>query len=646
MKKIFLSAALFLTCLTMSAQRSRSNVIVGFPSGSNVLDATYNNNAQNLSEISSYLQWVEKDKSLELKEIILSGSASPEGSVADNGTLAGERLQAIENYIRTIAPSGVSIKKEVNSLDWKQLSAWVSVSNVPEKEKVMSILAEAPSTTTYNNKEVDSRVVKLMNLNGGKSWKYIDQNFLSLMRSAQVAFVVEDKTARPTQPQMQPGACGAQKKECGMPCCKEGQPTGEQPKPCCQEGKPALEPMKSCCGEGKPMSQPAPHAFDNDIDDSDNGIVSLAGRKSFVFKSKKGDFVLKPYLLVQTNGNFNWYDDEGLDKAYNQDNVENSGFSIPYAILGFTGKAFGKVSFNLSINAAKTGGALLQQAWFDVKFKEPVQLRVGKFKTPFSHAYLTTLGETAFPQLPTSLTTAVIMPYSLNAVTPNIATGYDLGVELHGVVKEKFGYELGIFNGTGISVNTATKTLSDDWHIPSLLYAGRLTYMPWGVMPTTQGSPERLHEKKMLIGLSGSMNVESESESTNDARLGAEFALLYKRLYIGGEFYWMNVGFTKRQKINEHYNYLGGYIQGAYFVAPRVQVAARYDIMNRNSTSKDGLLNMPAVGVNYFFKGCNLKLQAMYQYTGRTGHETQLDRDNDNLGLATHSATLQLQYSF
>lgn len=379
---------------------------------------------------------------------------------------------------------------------------------------------------------------------------------------------------------------------------------------------------------------------------SENGIVSLADRKSFTFESKSGNFMLKPYLLVQTNGNFNWYDDEGLDKAYNQDNVENSGFSIPYAVLGFTGKAFGKVTFNLSINAAKSGGALLQQAWFDVKFKPQLQLRVGKFKTPFSHAYLTTLGETIFPQLPTSLTTSVIMPYSLNAVTPNIATGYDLGVELHGLVKEKFGYEVGLFNGTGISVNTATKTMSDDWHIPSLLYAGRLTYMPWGVMPSTQGNPDRLHEKKMLVGVSGSMNVESENESTNDARVGAEFALLYNKWYFGGEVYWMNVGFTKRQKINEHYNYVGGYVQGAYFVAPRVQVAARYDIMNRNSTSKDGLLNMPAVGVNYFFKGCNLKLQAMYQYIGRTGHDTQLDRDNDNLGLATHSATIQLQYSF
>lgn len=381
-------------------------------------------------------------------------------------------------------------------------------------------------------------------------------------------------------------------------------------------------------------------------EETENGVVSLAGREGFTIETKKGDFVFKPYLMVQTAGNYNWYDDEGLDKAYNQDNVANSGFSIPYAVLGFTGKAFNKVTFNLSINAAASGGALLQQAWFDVAFKKQLALRVGKFKTPFSHAYLTTLGETLMPQLPLSLATAVIMPYSLNAVMPNIGTGFDLGIELHGLVGNQFGYEVGLFNGTGSSINTATKTFSDDWHIPSLLYAARLSYMPKGVMPSTQGNPNRLHEDKLLFAVSGSLNVESENESTNDSRVGVEFAMLKNRLYLAAEAYWMNVGFTKRQKIDEHYNFLGGYVQGGYFVAPRVQAALRYDFFNRNGADKDGFLNIPAVGVNYFFKGCNLKLQAMYQYTARSNHETQLDRDNDNLGLATHSATMLLQYTF
>lgn len=381
-------------------------------------------------------------------------------------------------------------------------------------------------------------------------------------------------------------------------------------------------------------------------EDTENGIVSLAGREGFTIASKKGDFVFKPYLLVQTSANFNWYDDEGLDKAYNQDNVANSGFAIPYAVLGFTGKAFGKVSFNLSLNAAATGAALLQQAWFDVELKKQFSIRVGKFKTPFSHAYLTTLGETLMPSLPLSLTAPVILPYSLNAVTSNIGTGFDLGVEVHGLLADKFGYEVGLFNGTGISVNTAGKTFSDDWHIPSLLYAGRFTYMPKGVMPSTQGNPNRLNEDKLMLGVSTSLNVESENESTNDYRAGLEFAMLKRKLYLGAEIYYMHVGFTKRQKIDQGYHYLGGYVQGGYFVTSRLQATARYDFFNRNGMDTNGFMNMPAVGVNYFFKGCNLKLQAMYQFVGRWGHDTQLDRDNDDLGIATHNATVMLQYTF
>ena len=379
---------------------------------------------------------------------------------------------------------------------------------------------------------------------------------------------------------------------------------------------------------------------------AENGVVSLAGKEGFSIATKKGDFVFKPYMLVQTSASVNYYDDEGLDPAYNQDNVHNSGFAVPYAILGFTGKAFDRLTFNLSINAAGSGAGILQQAWFDVKVREAFAIRVGKFKTPFSHAYLTTLGESLMPTLPVSLTSSVIMPYVLNAVTPNIGLGFDLGVEIHGLVKDRWGYEVGIFNGAGASTNSATKTFSDDWHIPSLLYAGRLTYMPRGVMPSNQGDPRRLHEDKMLFGLSGSLNVESENESTNDARVGAEFAWLKNRLYVGAEIYYMNVGFTDRQKIDESYNYLGGYVQGGYFVTNKMQLTARYDFFNRNGMAKDGFLNMPAVGFNYFFTGVNLKLQAMYQFIGRTGHDTQLDRDNDDFGLAMHSGTVLLQYTF
>ncbi len=219
-------------------------------------------------------------------------------------------------------------------------------------------------------------------------------------------------------------------------------------------------------------------------------------------------------------------------------------------------------------------------------------------------------------------------------------------MEVHGFIANKFGYEVGLWNGTGSAQNNATKGLSDDNHLPSLMYAGRLTFQPKGAMPMTQGNPKLLHEDKMLFGISANFNNEAESESTNDFRAGFEFAMLKNRWYVGLEAYYMHIGFTDRQKIDDTYNYWGGYAQVGYFVAPQWQVGLRYDLYDRNGSSKDGILNMPAASVNYFVPKTNIKLSAMYQYVGRTGHDTQLDRDLDDLGICTHTAQLMLQYAF
>ncbi|MDR1336823.1 MAG: OprO/OprP family phosphate-selective porin [Tannerella sp.] len=377
----------------------------------------------------------------------------------------------------------------------------------------------------------------------------------------------------------------------------------------------------------------------------ESDVIPLAGKKGFSFETRAGDFVFKPFVLVQTSAKMNYYDDEGLELS-DQDNIANSGFEMGNALLGFAGRAFGKVSFNLTLNAAQSGDALLQQAWFDLNLRDEIRFRAGKFKTPFNQAYLVTLGETLFPVLPVSLTTPVHIPYSLNSVNPNFATGFDLGVQMHGLLKERWEYRVGIFNGTGIAVNGAKKTVSDDLGIPSLLYAGRIAFMPRGVMPAHQGSPDDRNSFKCLAALSASYSVEANWQASNDLRAGLELACLYRRWYFSGEAYYLNMKFVKRQQISRAYDFVGGYVQGGYFVSDRMQCALRYDLYNRNSLRTDGFLNLPACALNYFIAGYNLKLQAMYQYLGRWGHADQRERDNDDLGLAEHYAQVMLQFSF
>lgn len=377
----------------------------------------------------------------------------------------------------------------------------------------------------------------------------------------------------------------------------------------------------------------------------ESDIVSLDHKKGVTFKTEAGDIIFKPYILVQTACNVNYYDDEGLNLA-DQDNIANSGFSIPNAILGFSGKAFDIVTFNFVMNAAKSGANLLQQAWFDVNINDGVRLRAGKFKTPFLQAYQATLGETLFPMLPLSTTTTANIDMSLNAVNPTIGTGIDLGIQLHGIFNEKFQYQIGIFNGNGGSL-TASKTMSDDhkW-LPALLYATRIAYMPLGVMPSHQGSASEFDDTKLLFGLSANYNVEAEDESSNDFRTGFEASLLYKKLFLSGELYYLRMNWTDRMQLAKDFHQLGGYVQAGYFITPKLQGALRYDIYNRNGLNKDGYLNAPAAGLNYFFSKCNLKLQAMYQYVGKYGHDTQLDRDNDDSGIAIHTGMVMLQYTF
>lgn len=377
----------------------------------------------------------------------------------------------------------------------------------------------------------------------------------------------------------------------------------------------------------------------------ENNIISLEGKKGISWQTPAGDFLFKPYVLVQSTAVVKYYDDEGLNLA-DKHHINNSGFGIPFAIAGFSGKAFNRITFNLALNAAASGSALLNQAWFDISVNDGVRFTVGKFKTPFNHAFLTRIGETLFPVVPGSLSSPVNLPFDINSVNPVIATGFDLGVQMHGQISKNWQYQLGLFNGTGIGVNEPTRYISEDVHIPSLLYSGRLAFSPYGPAPLNQSDPDNLHDKKLVIALSASYNAGANNESSNDLRSGVEFLYQKNRFFLSSEAYLLNMDFVEKQQVSRKYLFWGGYVQAACFLNRKVQPAIRLDLFDRNSTSEDGLLYMPAAGMNYYFLGQNLKLQGMYQFLGKSGHKDKFSADDDDNGMSEHLVTLLLQFSF
>lgn len=377
----------------------------------------------------------------------------------------------------------------------------------------------------------------------------------------------------------------------------------------------------------------------------ESGLISLADKNGISFSTQKGDFLFKPYVLIQTRAVFNYYDDEGLNLA-EQDNVLNSGFGIPYALVGFAGKAFEKVTFNLAVNSASSGASLLNQAWFDINVNNSLRFRIGKFKTPFSQSYLVRLGQTLFMAPPTSIRTRVNLPFDINSVNPAIATGFDIGIQMHGMLKQHFEYRFGVFNGTGIGVNRPKNSMSDELGIPSLLYAARLAYMPLGKMPLHQGDPGANEDLRFSLAVSASYNVEANYESSNDLRTGIDLSLLMKKLYVGAEAYVLDMDFVERQQVQPNYLFWGGYVQVGYFVAKNLQPAVQLDLLDRNSTAEAGYLYMPALGLNYYIMEHNLKIQAKYQFLGKEGHEDLFHENDDDNGMAEHSVGVQLQFAF
>lgn len=51
---------------------------------------------------------------------------------------------------------------------------------------------------------------------------------------------------------------------------------------------------------------------DNNDKYIESDVIPLAGKKGFSFESKAGDFVFKPFALVQASAKMNYYDDEQI----------------------------------------------------------------------------------------------------------------------------------------------------------------------------------------------------------------------------------------------------------------------------------------------------------------------------------------------
>lgn len=184
--------------IQLFGQESRQEICIGFRVGNWDLEPAYGDNDTQLSEAVSLLEFIKNDSTLDLLEVSFCGLASPEGSFAFNRELAAKRLASLEHYIREKISLPDSIVTRCDCvIAWERLSVLVEQSDMVGKDEVLNILRNIPEFTyDAKGKLTDSRKKRLMDLQYGRPWNYMQKHFFSRIRNASAVFI----TVREKQP--------------------------------------------------------------------------------------------------------------------------------------------------------------------------------------------------------------------------------------------------------------------------------------------------------------------------------------------------------------------------------------------------------------------------------------------------------------
>ncbi|MDL2319983.1 OmpA family protein [Alistipes sp. OttesenSCG-928-B03] len=175
--------------------RESGTASVIFKVGSAVLDQQLPQNAETLNKISKAFDLIAQDPNATLRHIIVSGYASPEGSLAFNTKLAAGRAEAVKSFLQTRMSGANDHLFEVHNgrEDWDGLRKLVQGSSMEYRSEVLEIL------DAYTM-EQEVRKTKLKQLAGGHPYRYMLENFYPSLRTAgyvQVYYEI-DRTATVT----------------------------------------------------------------------------------------------------------------------------------------------------------------------------------------------------------------------------------------------------------------------------------------------------------------------------------------------------------------------------------------------------------------------------------------------------------------
>lgn len=325
-----------------------------------------------------------------------------------------------------------------------------------------------------------------------------------------------------------------------------------------------------------------------------------------------GDITFKPGVRIQARY---LYDDED----------HNNDFFIRRFRLKTSGDVFGLAKYGMELKIdntdryCKDAKAVVENAWVDFTIcKELAYLRVGLYDIPFSRNALTSDSKLLF--MDRSLVKFGLTDIGLADNT--------IGLLLHGRPYEgRLEYYIGIFDNEKFEkIGSSGKKQSDQ-----LMPAGRLV---WNFLdPATPSDGYADYKETYLcdgrhlaLGINAGYlgcaeeefeDYEEEEEDKKFDISGCGIDLYYNcgRITFLAEYDWFN-----EDKIG-----YGWYVAAGYLIWGPIEVAARYQELKPTRNYSHDKLRWTSLGVNYYFREHNLKIQSDYTFKREKGDSV----DND-----------------
>lgn len=330
-----------------------------------------------------------------------------------------------------------------------------------------------------------------------------------------------------------------------------------------------------------------------------DSVRAEAAMKQQDIDANKKSFFVTASRLIQLSGYTQ------VRYRFQQEDGKIDGFDIRRARLNIRGNISPYFGYRLQTDFA--GTPKLLDAYAEVKISDYLNFTIGQAKIPFSAENLASSNK--MESIDRSQVVEALVARGQDVVGNQ--NGRDIGVQVGGSIGKVenrflFDYKIGVFNGAGI--NQEDKNENKD-------VVGRLVVHP---------------VKGLDIGGSfytGTGNFGKPTPTNQDReRHGIELSYEYKRYFIRGEFISGKDGTITRN---------GWFAQAGYYLIPaKLQLNAKYDTYDTNTSTADDISTAYLIGGTYIFNNWS-RIQAGFTIKQEEGPSV-----NNNLGV------IQYQISF